>query len=448
MNAPASSPPKSSGDGLGRSFEAARWPIRVAYLAILLMATLTKLEPTLDAGAVVGRAGRMLHPDFVLADVIDAVRNILLFAGWGLVWMATARAGRTVKVLWTAVATGTLISVGVETLQLFSRHRKASVLDVLANGGGAFLGALAFIVAVRWLAAKRNDKSYVGMPAALFAGAYGLVALGESFVPYFRQQHLRVWGGPLERLSFALENFRPFTPYDMWLSESVLFAPAGFFLAVALVEAGLSVRKSSLVAAIVGPALIIGAEIAHGAVSLEIRGGPIATHAVSVALGALCAVWLLPWISANFRGRERPQLLYTVYVAMLLPWFLRPYVPRLSPAAWVNELTGTWWLPMIYATGRMDLFSVLDVTNMFFLFLPLGGLLAAWPLRKSGRLAGLVPGLLLVVILESMQIFVAGRTLALADMLIGMAGIWAGWILIRMAGFPVRGVTLGGGDPG
>jgi hypothetical protein len=42
---------------------------------------------------------------------------------------------------------------------------------------------------------------------------------------------------------------------------------------------------------------------------------------------------------------------------MLLPWFVRPYVPRLSPAEWLGELTGTWWMPMIYATSRMDFFE-------------------------------------------------------------------------------------------
>jgi VanZ family protein len=358
--------------------------------------------------------------------------------------MATARAGRMVRVFWTAVATGTVISVGVETLQLFSKYRKASVLDVLANGGGAFLGALVFIVAIRWLAGKRADKSYVGIPATLFAGAYGIVILGEALVPYFRQTRLRVRGGPLERLSFALENYLPFSPADLPLSDTVLFAPAGFFLAVALVEAGLGHRKAGLIAAVTTSCLVVATEIAHGALSLAIRGGPIAVHVVSLAVGALGAIWLLPWIANNFRGRERPQLLYLVYTLILLPWFFRPYVPRFSPGAWMEELTGRWWLPMIYATSRMDVFSVIDVTNMFFLFVPVGCLLAAWPLRSAGRLVGIVPGLVLVVVLEGMQIFVAGRTMAIADMLIGMAGVWAGWVMIRMAGFPVRGTTLEG----
>lgn len=441
-----STPPPAGtpGGDLGRSLDLSRWPVRIGYLAILLMATLSKLEPTLNAGAVVDRAGRMLRPDLVPADLVDAARNLLLFAGWGLVWMATSGPQRSLRAFWLAVGSGAFISLAVETLQLLSDNRRASLLDVLTNSGGAFLGALTFVVAVRWIAGRRHARSYVGIPAVIFAAAYGIVVLGEAMVPYFRQEHLRVYGSPLNRLAFALGEVRPPSLGDLPLSEIVLFAPAGFFLVAALVEAGLGVRKSGLLAAVFGAVFIVAAEFAHGALSLAIRVGPILVHVAAVMLGALLAVAFLPRVARSLRGRERPQLLYAVYTVLLLPWFLRPYVPRFRPGAWIEELSGHWWMPMIFASNRMDFFSVVDVTNMFFLFLPLGCLLAVWPLRDSGWLRGILPGVLLALLFEGMQIFVAGRTLALADMLIGIAGVWVGWVLVRRAGFPVRGVTLAG----
>jgi hypothetical protein len=40
---------------------------------------------------------------------------------------------------------------------------------------------------------------------------------------------------------------------------------------------------------------------------------------------------------------------------------------------------------------------------------------------------------------EFAQLFVVGRTLALADILVAAAAVWTGSVLVRRAGFPVRG---------
>lgn len=429
---------------LSRTLDRARWPLRIAYLAILLLATLTNLDPVLDAGAAATRAGGALDVEMTPKALIDVARNLVLFAGWGLIWMATAPAGRTLRSFLLAVGTGAAISVGVEVAQLFSDVRKSSALDVLANGGGALIGAAGVILLVRRLARYREARSFVGLPAALFAGGYGLAVLGEALIPLLRQDHLGVWGGPLSRFRFAIREFDPASFAVLPLSEAVLFAPAGFFLAAALVEAGHGYRKSGWIAAVAGSTLVLLAETARGAVSLAISGGPIVVHVAAVALGAWAATVLLPRVAKHLRGAERPQLLFAMYAGIVALWYLRPYVPETNPAEWTAALTSDWWMPMTFAFARMDLFSVLDVTTVFFLFLPLGGLLAVWPFRREGMWHGIVPAVVLGTSVEFAQVFVAGRTLALTDILIAAAAAWTGWVVVRRSGFPVRGEMTSG----
>ena len=429
-------------EDLSRSLDRARWPLRIAYLLILLLATLTNLDPALDAGAAAARAGDALHVRLTPRDALDAVRNLVLFAGWGLVWMATAQGGAALRSLVLAVLTGVAVSVGVETAQLFSDVRRASPFDVLYNGAGAAAGAIVVVVAVRRLAGRRAERSFVGLPAALFAGGYGMAVLGEALIPLFRQERHAVWGNPLSRLAYSVRAIEPTTFGVLPLSEIVLFLPAGFFLAAAISEAGNGYRRSAWTAAVVGSALIVVTEVVRGAASVMIPAGPIIVHVASVAAGAAAAALLLPRITRTFRGAERPQLLFAVYAGILALWNLRPYIPETDPSAWLAQLTGHWWMPMAFATARMDLFSVIDVTNGFFLFLPVGGLLAVWPFRRTGAWSGIVPGIVLAAAVEATQLFVAGRTLALADVLIGAAGVWTGWVIVRRAGYPVRGQIL------
>ena len=426
-------------DDLSRSLDRIRWPLRAAYVGILLLATLTHLEPVLDTSSAAARAGSALSVHLTPKALIDAARNVALFAGWGLVWMTTAKPGRTLRSVALALGTGVLISVGVETAQLFSDVRNASPLDVLSNGGGALLGAVAVIVAVRWLAQLRTARSFVGLPAWVFAGSYGLAILGEAFMPLLRQTHMRVYGSPLTRFRYVIEKFDPASFAVLPLSEIVLYLPAGFFLAAALVEGGRGYRRSATLAAVGGSVLVVLAEVARGAASFEIAGGPILVHVAALFAGAVAAAYLLPLVARHLRGRERPQLLFVLYALVIAFWYLRPYIPQLHPSAWIEQLTGHWWMPMAFAVARLDLFSIIDVTNVFFLFFPLGALLAVWPFKTRGWWGGILPGIWLAAVVEFAQLFVVGRTLALADILVAAAAVWTGSVLVRRAGFPLRG---------
>ena len=425
---------------LAERLDRSRMLARVAYLAILLLATLSSMRP---GGPGLHGLGRMFHPSLSPRDVIDGARNVVLFAGWGLVWMITARPGRSMVSLRNAVLTGAGVSLFVETTQLFSSTRTASILDVLTNTVGAILGAVALVALVISVAQRRRARSFVGLPAMLFAVSYGVSTFGEALVPLFRQDTLpNVYGGPLGRFRLVWGMFTWSSLAHVPLTDILLFAPAGAFAVAALAEAGHEYRRAAAVVAAVGSALALFAEIAHGLLGLPIDAGAVLAHALGIGGGALVTAWQMPRLTRRLRGRERPAWLLSAYVAVLLLWALRPYALETSLSAIGGQLTDDWWIPLRFLGQRVDLFSVVDVVSPFFLYGPLGALLAVWPLARRGALADFWPAVYVASATELSQIFVQGRLLDSTDLLVQAAGALVGWAVLRRAGFAPYGSVL------
>ncbi|MGH7507132.1 MAG: VanZ family protein, partial [Longimicrobiales bacterium] len=91
---------------------------------------------------------------------------------------------------------------------------------------------------------------------------------------------------------------------------------------------------------------------------------------------------------------------------------------------------------------RFDLHTAADAAIPALLFLPVGALLAAWPLRRSGMLRGLLPAVALAIVAESLQIVMAGRTFDITDVLIAASALAVGWVLTRRAGYRAYGELL------
>jgi VanZ family protein len=424
-------PPRPS---LVGTLDRARLPARAAFVGILLLATLSSFDFDPAGAHVALRLARALDPRIGARDAIDALRNLALFAGWGVVWMATCGAGRTARQLLLAVLTGALISVGVETAQLFSAVRNASLLDVATNTAGAAIGAVAFIVLVRVAAALRGRRSFVGIPALVIAGGYGLACFLEAAVPLFRQDEVYgAVGGPITRLQVVLASFSWRSLFDLPVEDAVLFLPAGLFAAAALVEQGVAYPSARRTTILLGAALAVLAELLHGPNGQPIIAGAVLVHALAVALGAVIAARFLPDWSQAFRGAARPRWVLRLLAALIALWALRPWVPEFLPLS--GRLSADWWIPLAALGGRMEVFSVVDVVGPFCLYFPLGALLAVWPWRREGWLGNLWPAVWLAFGTEAMQLFVQQRFVDVTDPLIQLSGAVIGWTVIRRAGY-------------
>jgi glycopeptide antibiotics resistance protein len=431
----------------GTSGSTTYWPVgaRAGYLAVIALATLSQLgiEPV-GSEELQSRLSRAFSPAMTARNVVDGLRNLLLFAGWGLVWCVTAPTGRLRQAIVAATITGMLVSAGVETAQLFSPRRHASVLDVFTNTGGAFGGAVGAVALLRAMRAAHGARSFVGMPMFVFAAAYGGAALLEMFLPGMRQDLLPgATGGPFARLRLAGAQIR-WGEAGVWAAalQALLMLPAGAFTVAALIERGRSRGRALLVTAGVGVLLAFILEFARGLTGQPIEIGMFVIHASGLVCGAWLAAAGLPALVRRFPGRALALMLAAAYTIMLLLWRWQPFVPHTGFEAIRQSFSANHLVPLQALTMKMDLFSASVVAVGFLLHLPLGALLAVWPLRLRGWLAHMLPGIWIVAVAEAGQLLIAARYFDVTDIIIGGAGVVAGWGLMRKAGFRPRGEAL------
>src|SRR5437868_1992717 len=316
----------------GQRFRAARW----GYVAVVLLATLTQLHFSPDLSAAVERLARAFTPSLGWRDAIDGLRNTVLFAGLGAVWVVTSPSGAVRAEIRRATLVGLALSATVEGLQVFSPVRTASIVDVTTNTLGALVGAGAVALLIAAVVAAWGARSYLGVPSFLVAGAYGAAVLCEALAPLF---------------------------------------------------------------------------------------GPAAP----------------PWMAG---GAARARAVWFAYGALLVLWGWRLFMPRTDIAAIADQLTLEHVVPLASLAERVDAFSALHVLQQFLLYLPLGAVLAVWPLRLRGRWAHLWPGVWLCVVIELGHILIADRTFDVTNALVGCAGLGIGWIVVRRSGFAPYGEAI------
>src|SRR6266513_4929708 len=160
--------------------------VRLAYVAIILFATMTQLDFSPDLTAAGQRLARAFTPSLGWRDARDGLRNTVFFAGLGVAWVMSSLSGKVRAEIERATLVGFGLSVTVEGLQVFSPIRTASIVDVATNTLGAFAGALFVALFLVALHRARGARSYLGVPTLLLAGAYSSAVLCEALTPLFR----------------------------------------------------------------------------------------------------------------------------------------------------------------------------------------------------------------------------------------------------------------------
>lgn len=416
---------------------------RLGYVAIVLLATTAQLDFSPDLSAATQRLARAFTPSLGWRDAIDGLRNTVLFAGLGVTWVMSSLSGRVAVEIKRATLVGFALSVTVEGLQVFSPIRTASIVDVTTNTLGALAGALVVALLLAALHRARSARSYLGAPTFLPAGAYTLAALCEALTPLFRSAPLAgLHGGPLDRLRAAQTLALPLRLAEVPWSDLLLFAPAGFLVVMALSERGRPARQSWPAVAVIGAACAFGAELVHGMLGLSIRWEAAATHAVAVGAGAWWAMHRLAPLSQTLRGEARALAGLAAYSLLLVLWGLRPFFPRTDLGAIAGQLTLNRLVPLASLAQRVDVFSALHVAQQFLLYLPLGCVLAVWPLRLRGRWSHLWPGVWLALGIEAGHLVIVDRYFDVTNALVACAGLGIGWLAVRRSGFRPYGEAL------
>jgi glycopeptide antibiotics resistance protein len=416
---------------------------RFAYVAVVLLATLASLHFSSDLGDASMRFARAFSPSLTWRDAIDGLRNAVLFAGLGAVWVMTSLTGNVVHEIRRATLVSLALSATVEGLQVFSPARMASIVDVTTNTLGGFAGALATALLLIAVRNGKSGKSYVGIPTLAIAGPYASAILCEMLVPLFESDPMRfAEGSPLMRLSVMLQASLPLDWNEIPVVDIPLFVAAGALLLALVRERRGASSAQWIGVSIAGTITAVVAHVSHGLFSLPVRWEAVITDALSIAFGAWVADRYLGRFTQAYRGSARARVVIFSYVALLALWGWRPLVIETRWAAIVAQLALDAFIPLSGLAERFDVFSALHVAQQFLLYLPLGALLAVWPLRTSGRWSALWPGVLLAVVIELGHIVIAGRTFDVTNALLACAGLAMGWTAVRRSGYRPYGAAL------
>ncbi|HVT38657.1 MAG TPA: VanZ family protein, partial [Gemmatimonadaceae bacterium] len=298
---------------------------RAAYLAVVLIATLSDLHFSGDLAAASRRFARALTFSLEWRDAVDGLRNVALFAGLGGVWVATSLPGREQNEIVRATLLGLAVSITVEGLQCFSPVRTASLVDVTTNTVGTLGGALTVALLIDTLRRAKGARSYLGIPAFVLTGSYGLAALCEALTPLFHSEPLpNIDGGPLDRLGIVLHLALPLSwAHVPWL-DVPLFAPAGFLAIMLRREFGLETGRVWPAVAFLGAMLVLAGHGWHGLAGLPVRWEACMTDACAIGLGAWAGHYWLASLTQSLRGAMRARAAIVSYAAVLCLWGLRP----------------------------------------------------------------------------------------------------------------------------
>jgi VanZ family protein len=418
---------------------------RVGYVVVVFLATLTHLNFDPDPGRAMMRLGRAMHWALRGSDVVDAARNVALFAGFGVVWLVTSPPDRPWRRVGWIAFLGFLLSCTVEFGQLFSQSRTSSINDIATNTVGAFLGAAVIVALVLVLRRVRPARTTIGFPLYPIAGAYAMAVATDIFAPFYGRERIYSAGNSIhDRLTYALYMRGSFadrpvlSPFDL-----VAGMPAGFLFVVALAELGMSYGAACVLTIVIGAVGSVGLEITHGIAGQMIQPGAMTSHAIAIALGAVVA-WLGAPAALSRFGRKRTivAILLVASAVLLAVWNWRPFEFHLNEAVIRRQLSLPHLTPLGLMSGEIDLYGVADLIRQFSLYIALGVLLAVWPLRQRGWLAFVLPAIYLAVVLEVGQLFVVGRTFDVTDIITQCAAVAVGYVMVRRAGWGVVGTVL------
>lgn len=441
----ASRPPRQSSDlpaqragqrGIDISALALRHAtaLRVAYLLCIATATLLKLGFDPSFAHAVSRLQRAFDPALSFRDVTDAARNVALFLGWGATWVLTSAAPTSRRDVAVATLFGFVASSCVESAQLFSQFRMASIVDVATNTFGSLLGAGVLWICERRATLDLRRGTLIGIPAWIPGSALLMTAFGLTFAPSSRATMVIGWAPtPWERARFVNSEPGVTVAWPALLSDVMVWAAIGLALAVATCDRHGKIRRPQLVIWVGSAAgLLALAHAGRSLAGLQRELGTWQVQGVAVAAGLTAGLMAMSRWRAAVPARSTRALQCAGLVAGLgavIAW---------SPATWAVARAGTTgfsWrqlVPMMSLFQRQDLSSVFIVLQKAGIGAALGACLAART-RMGAPLPGVRAAVLYAALLEAGQLLAPGRYPDVTDILITSAAAGLAAVLVERA---------------
>lgn len=394
-------------------------PIRCAYLLCVAFATLLRLGFDPSLAHALERVPHALLPHLNFKDVVDAARNIALFFGWGVIYALTSHQPTRRRDVIVATLLGLLASLSVESAQLFSLYRQASVVDVATNTLGSLLGAISLAAIEHRARQDMRRGTMIGVPGWLPAGSLLLTAAGLSFAPSSRAAMVIGWASsPLGR--WRMVNAAPAAAahWSALLVDWLAWASVGLAVGIAISDRSGRVRRGQLLAwLLIAPGVLGLVHLGRGMVGLQRDQWAVLVQAGALGVGVLTALLLVPrWRSrVTARATRAGQLgLLAGGLGAVMAWIPVTWLPL---AIGRPRLQWQQLIPMLSLLMRQDMSSVFLVVQRAGLGAAVGACLAARK-RVGAPSPGILSAVLYAAVLELGQMVVPGRYPDVTDILI------------------------------
>jgi VanZ family protein len=410
----------------------------------------------------------------------DFVANILMAVPVGFFAMGVlaSRSGviavrgllGTLLHLVLTIAFGMTFAITLELLQAFTPFRHVAQSDVIAQTGGAFLGACLWLAVGTalmdlWPAASRDPLGSKTAAARGYGRTYILLGLYTALWCLSMTLPLDISASPRELWHKYQDGYIVLIPFTAtggvtlavvlgWILTGLAAAPIGAFTLHALQRRGW--RPGFGVAGLAATMFVAGVEIVQILVAQRTAD---TTDILVGGAGAVTGVWLArrwrldetldgvaPPDSHELLGQARSERMLPVWAAAgavvwcvaLALYHWRPFAFSFDPALVRERIDHVSLLPLYgyAATSGVDVLAqALTKTGLGY---PLGILMAAllWARRPSTRqgvrlrlVVGLVVAVGLFAVLEVGQLFLPDRVPDVTDVLLGSAGAMAGMVM-------------------
>ena len=394
----------------------------VASAVFILYGTTIPFNFVFDRQQVLAHLSRVTLNPLISPDtgsrlsIPDVVGNVLLFVPLGFfgIWSLAGRRRPITRIVWLTLL-GCALSVGVETLQLFTVDRTSSVADVFANTLGTMAGAIAatFLRASgRSLVTAASARGIAGVASfypLLIATLLLFAAVWEPFdvtldvgsvVSKLRALSHDPWqGGPLTDEALSWTQHLLFTSILlMWLRD-------------------IGATGAVATAAMVG----VGGAVALEASQLFISSRmPGLWDATIGAAGSLCGLV----VADVFPKFTRPALWCG---GLFLATAVGAAMQQLSPFATVSEAQTFQWLPFLNYYAFTSFQTVSHSAELLIAYFPLGfGVALTIQERHKRTIVVLLLALAIAAPVEYAQRFIGGRYPDVTDIALSVAGAWLG----------------------
>ncbi len=370
-------------------------------------------------------------------SVPDAVSNVLLFFPFGILcaWAIAAnhaRRGAFLPVLLTT-ACGVGFGIVIESGQTLSPWRSPSLIDILSNAIGAFIGAafgrISFRPVQGW-GQGRFGRLLREQPSWLALGYLMAGVLIDSFYPFaitldistvwrnIRWSHWLPFHGPL-RYSWL----------EIFAGRVAFFALIGYVVS-------LNIRRRSLPAGVLAWLACSLFALAVETAKLFFAGRSFdSENVLFCSLGALAGILLETNFPQSAWLRSRRQTVWFLLVVIFLLHF------ELSPFDWISatELSARFsrieWLPFKSYYAAEPLRALFDLQRKIYFLAPLGFTsMALYTSRGAAepRKRALLACMGIAIGLESLQLFVRSRVPSTTDLITFSASAWAGILVFEL----------------